>query len=96
MNWEISLRLIALYLGGFFTIVWAAITLKLILTSPYNYKKISKINGSFWDVLKGCSPTRHNGYRDYQKKAGLAVDLKNNKWIEQGTLSEDSLDSILR
>ncbi len=96
MSWEIITKLVVLSAGGFLTIIFGAIALKLLFTTSHNYNKIHKISGSLGSVLKGSTPTYHNGYRDHRKKAGLAINLRTNEWIEQGTLSDDSLDTIFR
>ncbi|MBM9615021.1 hypothetical protein JWJ90_12095 [Desulfobulbus rhabdoformis] len=96
MDWEIISKLVVLYVGGFFTIMFGAIGLKFLFTTSHNYRQIHEISGSFSSALKGTNSAFNNGSRDNRKKAGLAIDLRTNTWIEQGTLSDDSLDSIFR
>lgn len=51
---------------------------------------------SWLDPLRGTSATHYDGVRDFRVRAGLAIDTRTNQWVEQGTLSEESLDSVLR
>lgn len=46
-------------------------------------------------VFKGDIVRSHDGKRDSVIQAGIAVN-SDNEWIEQGRLSEDSVQNILR
>lgn len=50
-----------------------------------------------WGALfTGRVNTRVGGVRNFRLRAGLAVDTNTNTWVEQGRLSEEALDSVLR
>lgn len=46
--------------------------------------------------LRGTILTQYDGVRDFRSRAGLAVNRRTNEWVDQGTLSEEALDSVLR
>jgi hypothetical protein len=46
-------------------------------------------------VVRGEVPTFFDGIRDERVTAGLAIDTKNNTWVEQGKLSEEAVSSVL-
>jgi hypothetical protein len=50
---------------------------------------------SLKNVLWGTVPTWHDGTRDEKVSAGIAIDLKNNRWVEQGRLSDEALEDVL-
>ncbi|MCB1735174.1 MAG: hypothetical protein H6981_06125 [Gammaproteobacteria bacterium] len=50
---------------------------------------------SWWNGLTGRVPTKHDGIREPGAAAGLAVN-RHGKWIENGTLSDESIDLILK
>jgi hypothetical protein len=50
---------------------------------------------SFLKIFFGTVPTFHDGVRDDKVSAGIALDRKNNRWIEQGRLSDEAIDDIL-
>jgi hypothetical protein len=47
-------------------------------------------------VVRGEAPTFYDGVRDERVAAGVAVDIKANRWVEQGKLSEEAVSSVLR
>jgi len=96
MTLDLFLRVLVLYCGFFLVVIFAYITYRLLFCNQHTYRKFQEISGSFNEALRGCSSTFHYDIRDHRKAAGLAVDLKENKWCEQSTLSEETLDTILR
>lgn len=50
---------------------------------------------SFMTGIRGDVPTKYDGTRDDRVAAGIAIDLKTNRWIEQGRLSDEALQDVL-
>lgn len=51
---------------------------------------------SLLKVMRGETPTFYDGFRDERVAAGIARDLKTNRWVEQGKLSEEAISNVLR
>ena len=50
---------------------------------------------NFPNIINGRVPTNRDGLRDDKVAAGIAVDLRNNSWQEQGRLSDEALRDAL-
>jgi len=48
-----------------------------------------------WTILRGEVATKHDGIRDDKVAAGIAIDLRENCWREQGRLSDEALRDVL-
>lgn len=48
------------------------------------------------DAIRGDVSTTYDGARDYQVAAGIAIDRRHNRWIEQGKLSNEAIANVLR
>ena len=69
---------------------------KVLSADKAVYKANLKATGHLLNPIKGKVPTFRDGGRDHNVCAGLAYDLKGHRLIEQGTLSDESIESILR
>ncbi len=70
--------------------------LRLLRGSLSEYERNrSRTRKSFSNVLWGTVPTWHDGTRDEKVSAGMAINLKTNRWIEQGRLSDEALEDVL-
>ena len=97
MEWLALIKAVVLVVGGIFAISLFALFWKLIKADGSEYSCNMKRSGNILDPLLGNLKTFHEGgNRDYRVRAGLAVDTKTNQWKEQGTLSEEAVDAILR
>lgn len=85
---------IVLGLGGIISIVVFILGLRILSADTACYQQNYERSKRFRDVLFGRVRTKHNGTRDFRVRAGLVVN-RNNQWEEQGTLSEEAVDSVL-
>lgn len=92
---ELPKLAVALFLS-FIAIVFLINAIKLFHADESIYKQNNKASNSFKDVLKGTVPTKKDGVRSHKVVAGIAYDLKNKKVISQGTLSNESIENLLR
>ncbi|MHB8783398.1 MAG: hypothetical protein ACYDAX_08290 [Desulfobacteria bacterium] len=60
-----------------------------------DYQQNKDLTEKYLDPKSGTISARRDGVRDYRIKAGLAVNMRNRVWVEQGALSEESIDNIL-
>jgi len=60
------------------------------------YAKNRARTPSLGAVVRGEAPGFYDGVRDERLAAGIAVDTKTNRWVEQGRLSEEAITSVLR
>lgn len=82
--------------GGFlgFSLLYLAIA---ILTGNRNeYNRNRKLSGGPGQALRGDVPTLREDSRDYRVAAGLTLDLRSKKLLEQGKLSEEAVMSVLK
>lgn len=87
---------VVVFLGGcYFGFLFLVIGIRLVKADKNDYNKNKDRSGRFSEAIFGKVQTVHDGMRDYRVRAGLAVDVRKNQWIEQGTLSEEALDSVL-
>jgi len=59
------------------------------------YERNRERVGTIWAPFAGKVPTKFDGARDDLVAAGVAIDLKENKWVEQGRLSDEALQDAL-
>ena len=69
---------------------------KIISADKGAYKRNNRSTAGFWNAVKGTVPTKRDGARTHNVVAGLAYDLKKNKVVAQGTLSNEAIENILR
>lgn len=69
--------------------------IKILLAGKSDYIENRLLTGSPRNPIKGSIKTFRDGVRDYRVKSGLAVNTKKNIWVEQGALSEESIDNII-
>jgi hypothetical protein len=77
-----------------FIVAWKLIRTYCLDRGEYSRNQARSVNMS--TVLRGAVPTYFDGSRDERVSAGVAVDKKNNIWVEQGKLSEEAVSSVLR
>lgn len=70
--------------------------LKLLFGDSEQYKRNRVRTSSFRRAITGCLPTMHEGGRDYRVSAGIAVNTKTGKWVEQGRLSDEAVQATAR
>jgi len=46
-------------------------------------------------VMRGETNSFYDGVRDERVSAGIAIDGRNNRWVEQGKLSEEAVSAVL-
>lgn len=67
---------------------------KVFLAAKGDYDANRVLTGTLRNALRGELRTSRGGTRDGRVKAGLAIDRKTNRWVEQGGLSEESIDTV--
>lgn len=82
-------------LGSISTILFIA-GIKIIFADKSIYKANFKATGGFVNPIKGTVSSFREGGRDHRVCAGLGYDIRNQCLIEQGALSDESVESILR
>ncbi|WP_287962317.1 hypothetical protein [Alcanivorax sp.] len=73
-----------------------AVATRILTSDKSSYEYNRSRNSKVANALLGRVPTFHEGRRTHHVKAGLAVNTKTNEWVEQGTLSDEAIDSVLR
>lgn len=74
----------------FFRVGW------LILTGDSNEYEGNRRRIKSWkNVYRGTVPTKYDGIRDDKLAAGVAIDVRRNRWVEQGRLSDEALRDVL-
>lgn len=87
---------IVLFFGLLLSLAFFRIAIKLLLADKSEYEMNRKLSGNWKNPFIGGVPTCHDGQRDYRVRAGLARDTKTNRWVEQGILSDEAVDAVLR
>jgi hypothetical protein len=64
--------------------------------NPQEWERNRRLVGSLRKTIRGEISTVHDGRRDYRISAGIAVDRKGKKWVEQGRLSAEAISAALR
>ena len=72
------------------------LTMFKVIARPNEYESNKVKTGSLKNAFFGSVSTFHNGCRDSSVHAGIVVDTKKNSWVEQGALSDGSIDSVLK
>ena len=96
MDITILLKAGVLLVGGIACVSLLKLALTIFRSDKSEYEINRSRSGSFFDPILGRVKTAHDGYRDFRVQAGLAVNTKSNEWVEQGVLSEESVDMILK
>lgn len=73
---------------------WVA--LAILRSDRAGYDRMRLRTRSIVDVVKGDVSTSYDGARDYQVAAGIAIDKKRNRWVEQGKISNEAIANILQ
>jgi hypothetical protein len=89
-------RALGLLLSGAFTVACAIFLYRLVVGNKSEYERNQRRAQNIWQTLKGAVPAAFDGTRDSRVSAGIAIDIKNNRWIEQSRLSNEAVSSALR
>lgn len=88
--------IVVLFLGSITTTLFI-VGIKIFCADKSVYQANFKATGNPLKAIKGTLPTfRRDGRRDHTVCAGLGYDLKEHRLVEQGTLSDESVENILR
>jgi hypothetical protein len=60
-----------------------------------NRNRVAQGASGLRTILRGEVPTKYDGVRDDKVAAGVAIDLRTNRWREQGRLSDEALRDVL-
>lgn len=97
------LQIAIILLGAVLAVPLLYVGLRLFRADPAQYELNRQRSGSFSKVFFGEIPTVRNGVRDLgtcaavtmARRCGAAGKPPRGKWILQGKLSNESVDSIL-
>lgn len=89
------LKAVVLLVGGITSTILMMLSYKFLAANRTEYRLNRDSTGGLWNVLTGRVKRHPDGKRTYRVRAGIAIDTKKNQWIEQGTLSEEAIDSLL-
>lgn len=84
------------FLSGGFGVVFLYLAYKLATADEHEYRLNQSRSGNWKNPWLGNLSTFHEGNRDERVYSSLTVDLKTNQWREQGRLSEESIDTVVR
>ncbi len=87
---------IGILIALFAALYFARLAWKLGLGSGTEYNRNRSRLDGFGATLRGQAATSVNGSRDYRVAAGIAIDTKANRWVEQGRLSDEAVLSSIR
>ena len=96
MEWLDIVKPAVLLIGGFISIVLAKLAYRIYASDGGEYSRNRQRSGKWNDALLGRLKTSEGGFRNYEVQAGLAVDTKDNVWVEQGKLSDEAIDSVMQ
>lgn len=81
-------------LSGAFVFFWIGYNILRSDRSAYERNRLrTRTTG---DALKGDVSTSYDGARDYQVAAGIAIDKRQFRWVEQGKLSNEAIANVLQ
>lgn len=80
---------------GIGSIALAVLAVYVFFSDPLEYRRNKSRSKNIKSSAMGTISRSHDGFRDSRVHAGLAVNNKN-EWVEQGRLSDESIDGIFR
>jgi len=89
---EILFACFLLILSAFFV----SAGIQVLKADKVAYKSYQVLTRNITNPLFGTVSTSHDGSRDYRVDAGILWDRKNNRVIDQGKLSNESISSLFR
>jgi hypothetical protein len=97
MEFFLAIARIALTLtfGGIAIILFTT-GIKIIFADKTVYQANQRATGSVLNAIRGTVRSFIDGGRDHRVHAGLGFDLKNQRFVSQGMLSDESIEQILR
>lgn len=81
--------------GSVLFFIFLSLAYKTLKADKSVYRQINLEAGSFLDALRG-STFASSGSSSCRIREGLAIDTKSMKVVPQGTLSDDTLNSLLK
>jgi hypothetical protein len=96
MELLILLKAVGICISAVLTVTCFVIAFKLFRADRGEYERNRARSGKFWDPLRGAVKSSHGDVRDFRVRAGLAIDTQTNTWIEQGVLSDEAMDAVLK
>jgi hypothetical protein len=91
-----GLALLALVPLSIAVLLLAFRLVRVYINDRSEYVRNKERSPSMKAVIRGELPNFHDAVRDERVAAGVAVDVRNNVWVEQGKLSEEAVSSVLR
>lgn len=86
---------LVLLAGSVVSFALLIVGIKILISEKGEYEATRNLTGGIRNALSGRVKTVRGGIRDCRVKAGLAIDKKTNQWVEQGALSEETINSVL-
>ena len=96
MDFVIVLKAVGIFVSAILTVTSFVIAIKLFRADRGEYERNRARSGKFWDPVRGAVKSSHGDVRDFRVRAGLAVDTRTNTWVEQGVLSDEAIDAVLK
>ena len=87
---------VIIIVGGVSGFAFLVAAYRLARGDIVEYERNRQRTPGILSVIQGRISPVFDGVRDYRVAAGLAVDLKSKKWVEQGRLSNEALTSVFR
>lgn len=84
-----------LLIVGLLTVTCFAIGFRVFRSDDADYNRNRVKSGAIFSALHGRLSTFHEGKRDHNIAAGLAINTKTNQWTEQGALCDEAIDAVL-
>lgn len=79
----------------FFSLCFFWIAFRIFRSSANEYERNRSQAKSPLDVFLGRVPTKRDGVRNHNVAAGVAIDRRSNRWIEQGRYSDEAIHDVL-
>lgn len=92
--WEV-LATIAVATSAVVGICFLRVGFLLMRGDANEYERNRSRVGAWQNIIRGTVPTKYDGTRDDRLAAGVAIDVRNNRWVEQGRLSDEALQDVL-
>lgn len=96
MDFVIILKAVGICASAILTVTFIVIAFKLFRADRGEYERNRARSGKFWDPVRGAVKSSHGDVRDFRVRAGLAVNTRTNTWVEQGVLSDEAIDAVLK
>ena len=81
---------------GILVIKISVMAIRIMGSDTSTYERNKRLSGGVLSTLRGRINPRSEQDHDYITQKGLARNIDNNQWVEQGALSDHAIHSILR